>query len=169
MYRFYLYLADFRSPLFDKARRQLLMRLTDTPNHYQLNVCSGVFVEGYESLKLGDGVSFNQDCFISAYGGLQIGSDVSIGHRVSIITTEHEYQRSDTPIRHQPVRYAQVSIGNDVWIGANASILAGVSIADGCIIAAGAVVTKSCSEPNAIYAGCPAKLIKRRFCSADRA
>lgn len=60
-----------------------------------------------------------------------------------------------------------VSIGNDVWIGANALILPGVHIGDGAVVAAGAVVTKDVEE-YAIVGGVPAKLIKYRFNKADR-
>jgi len=56
--------------------------------------------------------------------------------------------------------YAPIHIGKNVWIGANASVLPGVSIGDGAIVAAGAVVTKDV-EPNTIVGGVPAKMIKR--------
>lgn len=55
-----------------------------------------------------------------------------------------------------------VLIGNDVWIGADVKILEGVTIGDGAIIAAGSIVTKDV-EPYSIYAGVPAKLIRKRF------
>ena len=55
-----------------------------------------------------------------------------------------------------------VNIGNDVWVGANAMIMSGVSIQDGAIIAAGAIVTKNVS-PYTIVAGNPAKTVKKRF------
>ena len=55
-----------------------------------------------------------------------------------------------------------VNIGNDVWVGANAMIMSGVSIQDGAIIAAGAIVTKNVS-PYTIVAGNPAKAVKKRF------
>jgi maltose O-acetyltransferase len=53
-----------------------------------------------------------------------------------------------------------VFIGNGVWVGVNATILPGITIGDGCVIAAGAVVTSDC-EPNCLYGGVPAKIIKR--------
>lgn len=70
-------------------------------------------------------------------------------HRVALSVEE----RSKTPVS------APIHIGNNVWIGMNCIILKGVNIGDNVIIAAGSIVTKCC-EPNAIYAGNPAKFIK---------
>jgi acetyltransferase-like isoleucine patch superfamily enzyme len=58
-------------------------------------------------------------------------------------------------------RFAEVIIGNDVWIGANAVILKGVTIGDGAVVGAGAVVTSDV-PPGAVVAGNPAKVIKMR-------
>ena len=163
LYRLYLLIVDCRSPIFDKLRGYIVKRLTNTPLTYTVNIFSGVFFEGTDKLKLGDHVSINQDCFISAYGGLEIGNYVSIAHRTSILTTEHLFSDQKIPIKNQLVSYTPVVIGNNVWIGANVTVLAGIQIADGVIIGAGAIVTKSILEENTIYAGNPAKFIKTRF------
>lgn len=101
-----------------------------------------------------------------------IASDVIIGtgmHPADIFVSSH-------PIFFSPLRQAQISfadqayfnefsdvlIGNDVWIGARAVILDGVTIGDGAIVAAGAVVTKDV-PPYAIVGGVPAKVIRYRF------
>ena len=163
LYRLYLMIADWRSPSFDKLRGSLIKRLTKTTPSFTINIFSGVFFEGLDKLTLHDHVSINQDCFISAFGGLIIGNHVSIGHRTSILTTEHLYSDKNMPIKNQPVAGIPVIIGNNVWIGANVTILAGIQIADGVIIGAGAIVTKSILEENTIYAGNPARFIKSRF------
>ena len=59
-------------------------------------------------------------------------------------------------------RKGQIIIGNDCWIGRGATILGGVTIGDGCVIAAGSVVTKSFPD-NVIIGGVPAKIIKDRI------
>lgn len=162
LYRLFLLIADVRTASADQARSWIVKYLTNTPSSSELFVLSGVFIEGIEGLKIGNGVSINQDCFISAYGGITIGNKVSIGHRTSILTSEHQYSDKNTPIREQPVMNNSVNIGNDVWIGANVTILSGVKIPDGSIIGAGSVVTKSFTEENAVYCGNPARFLKGR-------
>lgn len=91
------------------------------------------------------------DSFVS------IGRNTKIGFNVSLITVTHEIGQSNC--RGGECVAKSITIGDGVWICANSTILPGVSIADGCIIAAGAVVTKS-TEPNGMYAGVPARRIK---------
>jgi acetyltransferase-like isoleucine patch superfamily enzyme len=157
-----LLIMDIRFPLFDKLRAACVSKLTKTTRCRDLVVMSGVFFEGYQGIRLGQGVSFNQDCFISGFGGITVGNEVSIGHRVSILSTEHCYNQLDIPIRRQKSYSKSVKIGNNVWIGANVTILAGSHIPDGCIIGAGAVVTKQLNKKNGIYVGNPARYLKSR-------
>ncbi len=98
---------------------------------------------------------------------VRIGHYVMISTEVSIIGKDHEYTKMGIPIvfSGRPEDKETV-IGNDVWIGHRAIVLAGVKIGDGAIIAAGSVVTKdvvSCG----IYGGVPARLIKMRFEGGD--
>jgi chloramphenicol O-acetyltransferase type B len=106
-----------------------------------------------------------------------IGSDVIIGNKVGIIGKyDHNFQQIGVPIRRaSQVRdfdynwkgIGQITkIGNDVWIGYGATIIGGVTINDGAIIAAGSVVTKNVEEYT-IYAGNPAKKIADRFNSVE--
>jgi acetyltransferase-like isoleucine patch superfamily enzyme len=162
LHHLYLFISDFRSPLFDKIRAAIIKQLCIAESQ-NLVVMSGNFFEGLDSIEIGDNVSFNQDCFISGYGGLRIGDNVSIGHRVSILSTDHIFGRSDLPIRDQGITREEVVISDDVWIGANVTILAGVFIPSGTVIAAGSVVTKSFQGSDSILAGIPAKIIKSRL------
>lgn len=113
------------------------------------------------NIQIGDYCSINPFCVLYGHGGLKIGNHVRIAAHTVIIPANHVFDSTETPIRKQGLRTAGVEIADDVWIGTGARILDGVKIAKGCIIAAGAVVTKS-TEPNGIYGGCPAKLIKMR-------
>lgn len=160
--RAYLAVMRFEGMWALPLRRRLLgvmigQRLTN------VNVFPGVFLEGAEGLRVGHDVSFNRSCNISAFGGISIGNYVSIGHGVSIVSTNHGFGDADTPIQLQPSSYGPVTIDDDVWIGARATILAGVSIPRGTVIAAGAVVTKPIAEPGMIVGGVPARVIKSRF------
>jgi acetyltransferase-like isoleucine patch superfamily enzyme len=106
-----------------------------------------------------------------------IGAFCSIAENVSIGHAEHPYTefstspvfyKEDNPflvtkfVKKDIAEYSKTVIGNDVWIGLNAYIKTGITIGDGCIIGAGAVVTKNV-DPYSIVAGVPAKLIKKRF------
>lgn len=112
-------------------------------------------------------ITIGSDCSIGVYnfldgsGILQIGDWVHIGPHVSIFTSNFRYQDLNIPIRRQGLEYKPVVIEENVWIGTHASILAGVTIGTGAVIAAGAVVTRDV-EPNSVMAGIPAREIKNR-------
>ncbi len=112
-------------------------------------------------IRLGDRVTLNEWVFISGYGGVEIGDDVRIGHRTSILTSDHIWTSRDVPIHRQGLEAAKVTIGSDVFVGCNATILKGVTIGDGAVVAAGSVVTRDVPE-YAIVAGVPAKQIGAR-------
>ena len=96
------------------------------------------------------------------YGTCFIGDDVMMGENVTIITRNHRFSRTDKPMMDQGFEEERpVYIGNDVWIGDKATILAGVKIGNGCIIGAGSVVTKDVPDYS-VVAGVPAKIIKNR-------
>jgi acetyltransferase-like isoleucine patch superfamily enzyme len=97
--------------------------------------------------------------YLDADGGLEIGSDVSIAHGTTIMTTEHDYEFSGGTMRDVPVKPAAVKIGNDVWIGAGVKILAGVNIGDHVVVGAGAVVTRDIPS-DSIAVGVPARVVK---------
>lgn len=95
-------------------------------------------------------------------GPVTIGQDVMMGQEVIIYTTRHNDDRIDIPMRKQGMKEVlPVIIGNDVWIGGRVIILPGVTIGDGCIIGAGAVVTKNI-PPYCVAVGVPARVVRRR-------
>lgn len=126
-----------------------------------VSIHPGCYILNAENLILGENVSIHPMCYIEALGGIEIGNDVSIAHATTILSTSHTYQNMNIPIKDQPLSLLPTSIGNNVWIGAKATILGGVSIAPGCVIGAGAVVTRD-TEENLVVAGVPAKKIKDR-------
>lgn len=85
-----------------------------------------------------------------------------MGEDCTIITRNHMHDRTDIPMNQQGFEAERpVTIGNDVWIGDRVTILPGVTIEDGCIIGAGAVVTRDIPAYS-IAAGIPARVIKQR-------
>lgn len=84
-----------------------------------------------------------------------------IGPHCTMIAENHNFAELDIDMIKQGVSNKGIEIKDNVWIGANVTILDGVIVESGCILAAGAVLTKS-TEPNGIYAGVPAKRIKDR-------
>jgi acetyltransferase-like isoleucine patch superfamily enzyme len=120
-----------------------------------------VFLFSIDKLTIGNNVSIHPMSYIDATGEIEIGNDVSIAHGVTIMSTNHRFDNLDIPIKDQGTDKIKTIIKDNVWIGAKATILAGITINSGAIIAAGAVVTKSV-ESNMIVAGIPAKNIKYR-------
>jgi len=112
-------------------------------------------------ISIGNNAHFGSGSVIVGKGGLTIGSDVLVGHGSKIVTTRHNFERTDISIRQQGISSSPISIGNDVWLGFNVVILDGSKIGDGCILAAGAIV-KGVFERRSILAGVPAKILRPR-------
>lgn len=94
--------------------------------------------------------------------GVIIGDNVMMGPKCFFCTRNHEYTRTDIPMIQQGFQEQRpIKIGNDVWIGQNVIILPGVTVGNGCIIGAGAVVTKNVPD-YAIVGGNPAKILRYR-------
>lgn len=111
-------------------------------------------------LSIGNNSGLGINCRVQ--GTVSIGDNVMMGPDVLIYTTNHEFKSKDIPMRKQGYQDERpVTIGNDVWIGARAIILPGVSIGEGCVIGAGAVVTKDVPA-YCVCAGNPARVVKTR-------
>lgn len=98
---------------------------------------------------------------VSGGGRLYIGNNVMMAPEVTILTLDHNYHEKEVPIIKQGSKSFEVIIKDDVWIGYRAIILPGVTIGEGSVIAAGAVVTKDV-DPYTVIGGVPAKFIKNR-------
>lgn len=126
-------------------------------------------IKGAENILIGNDSQIGPHAlFWSTRARISIGNHVLMGPRVTIITGDH---RTDVVGKHISEvtdkeklveNDADVVIEDGVWIGANVTILKGVTVGEGCVIAASSVVTKNTS-PYGIYAGTPAKKIKDRF------
>ncbi|QLY60538.1 MULTISPECIES: DapH/DapD/GlmU-related protein [Citrobacter] len=113
-----------------------------------------------EGLVIGDRSAIGVNSYIGCSGFIEIGDDVIIGPHFTIISENHNYSDRQIKIKDQGVKRERIKIENNVWIGCNVTVLAGVNIGNGSVIAAGSVVTKS-FPPNSLIGGVPAKLIKQ--------
>lgn len=118
-----------------------------------------VIIENIQNISLGDNVSIHPFCYLEGAGGIEIGNNVSLAHATSVLSVNHTWSDIDQPIKYNPIEYVPVKVCDDVWVGCGCRIMAGCTIHQRSIIAAGAVVTKDV-EPNTLVGGVPAKCIK---------
>jgi acetyltransferase-like isoleucine patch superfamily enzyme len=93
-------------------------------------------------------------------GPVTIGSHVNLAQGITVTALNHNFSDAEKRIDEQGISTTPVTIGDDIWIGANAVILPGVNIGNHSVVAAGAVVTKDV-PPHSLVAGVPAKIIKQ--------
>jgi len=112
-------------------------------------------------------ITIGRNCFIGEFnvvrgqGGVHIGDDVYTGPMVQIVAVNHVYDDPNRPIREQGITAQGIKIEDDVWIGAGAAVLDGVTIGRGSVIGAGSIVANDI-PPYSIAVGTPAKPIKDR-------
>jgi acetyltransferase-like isoleucine patch superfamily enzyme len=114
-----------------------------------------------EFIHIGNNVGIGEYASIGGSGGVSIGDNTISGQYLSIHPENHNFQDINKLIKDQGTTRSSVSIGENCWIGAKVTILAGVNIGDNCVIAAGSVVTKDIPS-NSVVAGVPAKVLKNR-------
>ena len=143
--------------------RKLFFRLIGKKTDASFLLFPPFYTDCGKNITVGKNVFINSGCCFQDQGGITIGDGALIGHQVVLATLNHDLN----PERRKSMKAAPIVIGKNVWIGAHATVLAGVSIGDNAVIAAGAVVTKDV-PPMTVVAGIPAKtvksVLKRRFC-----
>jgi acetyltransferase-like isoleucine patch superfamily enzyme len=119
-------------------------------------VFTPLYINYGKNINIGENVFINFDCTFLALGGITIEDNVLIGPKVSIITENHPL---DPKLRNGLIG-KPIHIKKNAWIGANATILPGVTIGENAVIAAGAVVSKDVPD-DVVVGGIPAKIIKK--------
>jgi len=114
-----------------------------------------------EGLILGDHSNLGPWAYVGCSGFISIGSNVLMGPRVSLLAEDHNAASADEPIKAQGVTRLPITIEDDVWLGAGATVTGGVTVGRGSIVAAAAVVTRDV-EPFSVVAGVPARLVRSR-------
>ncbi|MEU1870129.1 acetyltransferase-like isoleucine patch superfamily enzyme [Streptomyces ambofaciens] len=115
-----------------------------------------VFTDHGVNIRVGRNVFVNQGCRFNDVGGIEVDDDVMLGPDVSLITSGHPL---DPARRRTGITSAPIRIGRNVWIGASAVVLQGVTIGADAVVAAGAVVTRDVPA-RTVVAGVPATVIK---------
>lgn len=120
----------------------------------------GFWAEYPGNISFGDSVGLNRGCFINAGGGVTIEEWALIGPNVTIYSQSHDIDGDpDVPLALQGDVRAPVRIARGAWLGANSTILMGVTVGEGAVVAAGAVVTKDV-PPRTVVGGVPASVIR---------
>ena len=135
--------------------RALFSRLTGQPTDESFGLFPPFYTDFGKNIHVGKGVFINSGCCFQDQGGITLGDGCLIGHQVVIATLNHDLD----PARRGGMYPAPVRVGKNVWVGAHATILPGVTVGDGAVIAAGAVVTKDVPA-GVVAGGVPARVLK---------
>lgn len=155
-------------PYSERSKRYDMIREIFGSVGTNVSVGDGTIIGFGDNIHVGNNVSINYRCILNDCNSIVIGNDVLIAPGVQINTASHPTKLSErltpnwnpTSGEYRWQTFAKpVIIGDGCWIGANATIIGGVTIGDGAVVAAGAVVTKDV-EPNTMVGGVPARLLK---------
>lgn len=136
--------------------RELFSKLTASKIDNSCMVIPPFYTEFGKNTKIGKNVFINSCCHFQDNGGIEIGDNTMLGCRVTIATLNHDIN-PETRLNSTP---KPVKIGKNVWVGANCTILPGVTIGNNSVIGAGSVVVKDIPA-NSVAVGNPAKVIKK--------
>ena len=135
--------------------RALFSQLIGRPVDESFALFPPFYTDCGKNIHIGKHVFINMGCKFQDQGGIYIGDGTLIGHNVVLATLNHAM----SPSRRGTMVPAPIHIGENVWLGANVTVLGGVTIGDNAVIAAGAVVTKNI-PPNTVAAGVPARVVR---------
>ncbi|QNE19639.1 sugar O-acetyltransferase [Kribbella qitaiheensis] len=139
-----------------EAIRATWSELTGQPVDETFTLIPPLYCDHGINIRVGRNVFINQRCQLNDTGGIEIGDDVMIGPGVSLITSGHPVEPAS---RRDGITAAPIRIERNVWIGASAMILQGVTIGEHSVIGAGAIVTHDI-PPSTLAVGVPAKVIR---------
>lgn len=134
-----------------ESQRKLFSKLIGKAVDESFNLFPPFYTDCGKNITVGKNVFVNSCCRFQDQGGIVIGNRVLVGHGVTLATLNHDMN----PGKRADMHPAPIRIEDDVWIGSNATVLAGVTIGNGAVVAAGAVVTKDVPE-RTVVAGVPA-------------
>ena len=146
-----------RIPFADRrALRAAWSELTGAPVDSTFSLIPPVYSDHGLNIRVGRRVFINQGCMLMDIGGIDIGDDVMLGPAVRLITSGHPL---DPGLRRRQIVSAPIRLESNVWLGAGATVLHGVTVGTDSVVAAGAVVTRDV-PPATLVAGVPARLVR---------
>jgi acetyltransferase-like isoleucine patch superfamily enzyme len=113
------------------------------------------------TLRIGSKTVFGAVNTINCYMDIEIGDDCILADWIYICDFDHRFEDMTMPIRKQGIVKSPVKIGNDCWLGEKSTVLRGVTIGDGCVIASHALVNRDIPD-NSVVGGVPARVLKTR-------
>ena len=148
--------AELNGSYHEPARvRELLAELTGRPVDESVTVFPPFSSDFGKNIRLGKRVFINSGCRFQDQGGIVIGDDCLIGHNAVLATLNHDLD----PSRRADMHPAPIVIGTNVWLGANVTVLPGVTIGDNAVVGAASVVTKDVPA-DSVVVGSPARVVR---------
>jgi len=146
-------------PLSNRLKR-VLMRWRGARVGVRPKIWRDVWVDDYRRLSIGADVSIGKSAMLGCIGGVTVGDRVMIAHGAQVLSAGHRIPGAGEPMtmRFAGLDVAPITIEDDAWIGAGAIVLPGVTVGQGAVVAAGAVVTKDV-ERFTIVGGVPSVVI----------
>ncbi|BEI51150.1 DapH/DapD/GlmU-related protein [Lactiplantibacillus plantarum] len=135
--------------------RERLAEITGQTIDISVEIRVPLWTDYGRNLKIGKRVFINDNVQITDLGGIELADDVLIGPGAMLLSVNHPLD----PAKRHAVEVQPIHIERNAWIGADAKVLAGVTVGENAVVGAGAVVTKSVPA-NTVVAGVPAKVIK---------
>jgi len=146
-----------------EAIREAWSELTGTAVDTTFSLIPPLYCDHGINIRVGRNVFINQACMLMDIGGIEIGDDVMIGPRVSLLTAGHPL---DPGRRRKQIVAARIVVERNVWLGAGATVLQGVTVGSDAVVAAGAVVTRDV-PPRTLVAGVPAQVLREIGAAED--
>lgn len=154
------------------ARISPLADIEDSMRGSRIVIGPGVTVDSFVKIKpaggvgdveIGENSTINSGCVLYTGNGIRLGKHVAVAANCTFAPTNHEFSDGYELISKQGFRPSKggITVGDDVWLGANCVVLDGAVIGEGCVVGAGSMV-RGTLEPYRVYAGNPLRVIGTR-------
>lgn len=140
------------------ARRSRLLRAMGHRGIQDCFIQYGCVFRGF-STSIGEGSYINYGVYFDDNAPVTLGRNVAVGPNTMFVTASHTIGPSEHRIMGEGDAMGPITVGDGTWIGARVTVLPNVTIGKGCVIAAGAVVTRDC-EDDGLYMGVPARRVR---------